>query len=72
MSGGYRIIKPYSDYQVKWETGIYDSYVAGSFFDLDTKAHSVFLDFENSGIKFRPSLFNRTSLYLSKYIYSSS
>ena len=39
---------------------------------MGTKMHSVFLDFESSGIKFWPWLFNRTSLYFSKYIYSSS
>jgi hypothetical protein len=46
--------------------------IDGSFFDLGTKTHSVFLDFESSGIKFWPRLFNRTSLYFSIYIYSSS
>jgi hypothetical protein len=29
-----------------------DTRVAGVFFDLGTKTHSVFLDFESSGIKF--------------------
>ena len=29
-----------------------DTRAAGSFFDLGTKTHSVFLDFESSGIKF--------------------
>jgi hypothetical protein len=37
-----------------------------------TCVHYVISDFESSGIKFWPRLFNRTNLYFSKYIYSSS